>query len=183
MHYSGAAAAKFIYVEGGADLIPKSQTEDSQTAVISSIAASMIFICGISLITTADLRAWYYNKTDLILQTEKIVLPLFKTDNGDKKCLDAFEKYKDLHPSFSEKSRSYSDKIGNSSIHQTSHIDISQKKIGFDRSIDTSQQNVRISRSSKMQSFDTTTKKGRLASFLSLSRISIVPEGGPIESS
>jgi hypothetical protein len=34
-------------------------TVASNTAVIGSIAASINYKCGISLITTVDLRAWY----------------------------------------------------------------------------------------------------------------------------
>jgi hypothetical protein len=56
-------------------------TVASDTAVVGAIAASMIFICGTSLITTADLRAWYHNKLDLMNKTDSLMLPLYQLEN------------------------------------------------------------------------------------------------------
>jgi hypothetical protein len=49
----------------------------SKTAVLGSIAASVIFIVGISLITTADLRYWYLCLEINSLYLSRFHLPSF----------------------------------------------------------------------------------------------------------
>lgn len=100
MHFVGEAAATFIYMEGFAGSIPKSQTIDNYTATLGAVVASVIYISVISIITTSDLREWYYNKQDLIIQTDMVLMPLFHSVNSiDLANITqaTFESYKMIH--------------------------------------------------------------------------------------
>jgi hypothetical protein len=51
-------------------------------------------------------RAWYYNKADVMLATDKIMIKLFQSETGNKKYMDAYEAYKGIHSSFNASKQS-----------------------------------------------------------------------------
>lgn len=70
MHYTGMAAAKYKYKEGASDKFSDASTVDNMTAVYGALAASMIFIWIVFILSIADLRVWYYNLARVIREAD-----------------------------------------------------------------------------------------------------------------
>ena len=93
MHYTGMAATRYIYVQGFADTIPISDTVSSEGAVIGSIVSSISFVLVILLVTTADLRAWFYLNSRAVRAADELVKSLASTENPLPPVREALRKY------------------------------------------------------------------------------------------
>lgn len=93
MHYTGMAATKFIREEGFAARIPISQTVSSEAAVIGAIVSSILFILVILLLTTADLRAWFYMNSRTLRAADELAKSLACSEPSPASVREALRKY------------------------------------------------------------------------------------------
>ena len=93
MHYTGMAATRYVYVKGFADTVPISETVSSEAAVIGAIASSTTFILVILLITTADLRAWFYINSRTVRAADELVKSLACIEHPLPPVREALRKY------------------------------------------------------------------------------------------
>eukprot|EP00596_Hydrurales_sp_CCMP1899_P000980 CAMPEP_0119049768 /NCGR_PEP_ID=MMETSP1177-20130426/66246_1 /TAXON_ID=2985 /ORGANISM="Ochromonas sp, Strain CCMP1899" /LENGTH=294 /DNA_ID=CAMNT_0007027379 /DNA_START=577 /DNA_END=1461 /DNA_ORIENTATION=- len=101
MHFTGMAAARYVYVEGKAAKLPKDVLlVDGTLCVLGSIIASIVFLFINGLITTADLRAWYYNNDHIIRNTDKIMSNMEKVGESNPVAWKAVKNFKELRPNF-----------------------------------------------------------------------------------
>jgi uncharacterized protein YoxC len=73
MHYTGMAAATYVYTPGQAVTVATSQTMDSGQAVTGCIVASMIFLWIVILLVLADVRSWFYRAANTVRTADKLV--------------------------------------------------------------------------------------------------------------
>jgi len=70
MHYTGMAAATFQYIPGKSSEINEDKTISQEIAILGSLAASVLFMLVICLVSLADLRVWYYNSARIIREMD-----------------------------------------------------------------------------------------------------------------
>ena len=71
MHYTGMAAATYVYKPGEAAKTTVG-TMDSNTAVIGAIVASMVFLWIVVLLVLADVRSWFYRAANTVRMADKV---------------------------------------------------------------------------------------------------------------
>ena len=93
MHYTGMAATRFIYVPDYASRISQAHTVSSEAAVGGAIVASMIFLLFVLLMTTADLRAWFYMNSRTVRDADQIIEMLSQMEHPTAAIREALHKY------------------------------------------------------------------------------------------
>lgn len=71
MHYTGMAAAEFVYVPGlTLSAMDLKDTMDSATAVNTAIVASAVFMFVVLFVSISDLRTWYGNLAAVVREAD-----------------------------------------------------------------------------------------------------------------
>ena len=71
MHYTGMAAATYVYKPGEAAKVT-ALTMDSGNAVVGAIIASMLFLWIVVLLVLADIRSWFYRSSNTVRMADKV---------------------------------------------------------------------------------------------------------------
>lgn len=79
MHYTGMAAANFMYDAGVTP--PNYQLVDSATAEQGAIIGAVIFICFVFVIAVSDLRVWYHNQSRVFGELDARIERALMEDN------------------------------------------------------------------------------------------------------
>jgi hypothetical protein len=66
MHYTGMAAATFKYVKGKDHGLLGKNTIDGELAAAIVIVLSIVFVVSMLILSTADVRTWYYNLSRIV---------------------------------------------------------------------------------------------------------------------
>lgn len=69
MHYTGMAAATFVYKEGRV-ASTNANWVDQNTAILGALAGSTLFMWLIIIMCIADLRVWYYNLARIVREAD-----------------------------------------------------------------------------------------------------------------
>jgi hypothetical protein len=105
MHYTGMGAARYIYMEGKADRLPKDIILVNRTVcVFGAIVASISFLFVSVLMITADLRAWYYDNDHILRHTVKIMSTLEEAGERNVIAWKAVQTFKLLRPDYQKES-------------------------------------------------------------------------------
>jgi len=96
MHYTGMAAATYVYTPGQAVTVATSQTMDSGQAVTGCIVASMIFLWIVILLVLADVRSWFYRAANTVRTADKLVHYIEKEMVLTANTSKLLQKYKSL---------------------------------------------------------------------------------------
>jgi hypothetical protein len=91
MHFTGMAAAKYVIIDGTKNNVSRvnvRHTISSNDAKTGALVASAILLFGITILSIADLRAWFYNQSNTLHQIELMIKqieksPDFSAANGN----------------------------------------------------------------------------------------------------
>ena len=72
MHYTGMAAATYVYHEGKADE-NRYVSGDSTTLITGAIIASISFVCIAFILVIADIRSWFYSSSETVRETDALI--------------------------------------------------------------------------------------------------------------
>lgn len=72
MHYTGMAAATYVYTPGKV-AANTAGAVDSSTAVVGAIIASMLFLWIVVLLVLADVRSWFYRSANTVRMADKLI--------------------------------------------------------------------------------------------------------------
>jgi NO-binding membrane sensor protein with MHYT domain len=101
MHFTGMSAARYIYVKGKADRISQNVPLIYETqAFVGALIATVVFLFANLLVTTADLRAWYYYNDHIVRNTDKIISTMEITGGKNPVTYRAVKMYKVIRPEY-----------------------------------------------------------------------------------
>jgi hypothetical protein len=82
MHFSGMAAAKYVIVDHRKNNVALvKHIISSDNAMTGALAASAMILFGITSLSIADLRAWFYNQSSTSHRVELMIKQIEKSPN------------------------------------------------------------------------------------------------------
>lgn len=83
MHYTGMAAASFVYKSDGIENNKQGSYVGQQAAMFSALAGASILISFVLMLTIADLRSWYYNLSGIMYELDRVAMKHIAENNQE----------------------------------------------------------------------------------------------------